>query len=38
MTGTPYAKLGKDIEKRDVPVLACFVEKIDIIALAVDNE
>jgi hypothetical protein len=38
VTGTPYAKTGKDIEKRDVPVLACFVERIDIIVFAVEKE
>jgi len=38
VTGTPYAKTGKDIGNREVPVLACFVERIDIIAFAVEKE
>jgi hypothetical protein len=36
--GTPYAKIGKDREKREIPVLACFVEKIDIIAFAISKQ
>jgi len=38
VSGTPYAKIGKDIKGNSVPVLAAFADKIDIVAFANDTE
>jgi hypothetical protein len=31
VTGTPYAKMGKDREGHPIPVLAAFADKIEIV-------
>jgi hypothetical protein len=32
VTGTPYARTGKNKEGHSIPVLSCFVDKIEIIS------
>lgn len=38
ITGTPYARIGKDRDGHPVPVLSAFADKIDIVAFAVEKE
>jgi single-stranded DNA-binding protein len=38
VSGTPYAKIGKDRDGRQVPVLAVFADKIDIVGFAKEKE
>ena len=38
ISGTPYAKIGKDREGNSVPVLAAFADKIDIVAFAAEKQ
>jgi hypothetical protein len=38
VSGTPYAKIGKDIKGISVPVMAMFADKIDIVAFANSKE
>jgi len=37
ITGTPYAKIGKDRDEHTVPVLAAFADKIDIVSFATEK-
>jgi hypothetical protein len=37
VTGTPYAKLGKDRDGHPIPVMAVFADRIDIVAFATDK-
>ncbi|MDR1592771.1 MAG: hypothetical protein LBS16_07850 [Prevotellaceae bacterium] len=37
ITGTPYAKLGKDRDGHPIPILAAFADRIDIVAFAVEK-
>lgn len=37
VTGTPYAKAGRDRDGHLVPVLAAFADRIDIVAFAPDR-
>jgi len=34
VSGTPFAKIGKDRDDNTVPVLAAFADRIDIVAFA----
>jgi hypothetical protein len=38
ITGTPYAKIGKDRNGNNVPVLAAFADRIDIVAFATEKQ
>jgi hypothetical protein len=38
ITGTPYAKLGKDRDGHTVPIFAAFADKIDIVAFANEKQ
>jgi hypothetical protein len=37
ITGTPYAKLGKDRDGHPIPILAAFADRIDIVVFAPDK-
>lgn len=34
ITGIPYAKVGHNKEKQEMPILACFADKIEIVEFA----
>lgn len=38
VTGTPYAKAGRNREKENVPVLAAFADRIEIVEFAPKRE
>ena len=38
ISGTPYAKTGKDRDGHPVPVLSAFADKIDIVSFAPEHE
>lgn len=38
VTGTPYAKHGKDSQGNLVPILAAFADKIDIVSFATEKQ
>jgi hypothetical protein len=38
ITGTPYAKFGKDRNGNTVPILSAFADKIDIVAFANEKQ
>jgi hypothetical protein len=38
ISGTPYAKIGKDRNGNSVPVLSAFADKIDIVAFATEKQ
>jgi len=38
VSGTPFAKIGKDRDDHQIPVLSAFVNRIDIVALAYEEK
>lgn len=34
ITGIPYAKIGHNKEKQEMPILACFADRIEIVEFA----